>query len=95
MFGQFFEPLGIFAPGGWFPCAGAVVVLVPVDGADDDVVDAAFAIAAPPPASAPVTTRVVSRGLIRCRILLHLLRFDSPDDPDGPSEPRRRHIRVS
>jgi hypothetical protein len=35
--------------------------------------DAALANAAPPPATAPVTTKVTSMGLIRCRMFFHLL----------------------
>jgi hypothetical protein len=73
MFGQ--EPLCILAPGepaepvapvaGAFGVLGAVVdgVVVVVD-----VVEAAFAIAAPPPTSAPVA-RIPTRADLSCRIL--------------------------
>lgn len=59
MFGQFFELLPLW------PGIGAVEWVVPVVPVPVvlDVLDvAAFAIAAPPPAIAPVTARVVSRG---------------------------------
>jgi hypothetical protein len=59
--------------GAWLLCDGvvAVVDVVGVVAVDDgvDVVElAAFASAAPPPATAPVTTSAVSTGLIRCRM---------------------------
>jgi hypothetical protein len=37
------------------------------------VEDAALANAAPPPATAPVTTTVTSMGLMRCLMSFHLL----------------------
>jgi hypothetical protein len=73
MFGQLRELPRICLPGAWLPWDGAVfvvgVVLLPLV----EVVDvAALAIAAPPPARAPVTARVVSNGF-RFRIFVHLL----------------------
>jgi hypothetical protein len=75
MFGQLCEPLPARPDGAWLPCAGAVrVVVVPVPLLDVVVLllDAALAIAAPPPTRAPVTTRVVIAGF-SLRIVVHLL----------------------
>jgi hypothetical protein len=72
MLGQFFELPG--RPAGCRAGAGALLPgVVSVVGAfvAVDVVDAALAMAAPPPATAPVAARVVSRVLIR--MLVHLL----------------------
>ena len=64
------------------PVGGAGVPLEPeleLDGALELVLEceldvvAAFANAAPPPTSAPVTASVVSRGLIRWLKVIHLL----------------------
>jgi hypothetical protein len=74
MLGQFWEPLPGACPGARVPGAGAALAgVVSVVGAFDavDVVEAALAIAAPPPATAPVAARVVRRDLIR--MLVHLL----------------------
>jgi hypothetical protein len=66
---------GIEAPAG---ALGRVLVelvagaLEAVDVVLEEV--AAFAIAAPPPTSAPVTASVVRMGLIRWLIMVHLLR---------------------
>ncbi len=71
MLGQLCEPLRPLAGGAWE--AGAVV-LVPLAVVLAVVLDvAAFAIAAPPPASAAVIARVLSSGLIRRGIFVHLL----------------------
>jgi hypothetical protein len=72
--GQLWEPLPRALPGGaWLPWSGAVgfvragAVLVVVDPPLVELVElddvAAFAIAAPPPAIAPVAAIVTSRGL--------------------------------
>jgi hypothetical protein len=66
---------------------------VPVEPLDDalDVVDveldevAAFAIAAPPPTSAPVTASVVRVVLNRWLIFVHLLWMAWAHDPEGAS----------
>ena len=52
---------------------GVVVVDVVVDGVVEDELDAAFAIAAPPPPMTPATPSVASMILVRF-IGLHLLR---------------------
>jgi hypothetical protein len=52
---------------------GVVVVDVVVDGVVEDELDAAFAIAAPPPPTTPATPSVASMILVRF-IGLHLLR---------------------
>lgn len=82
MFGQLCVLPRALPGGAWLPCPGAVravVVPVPLPGGAPllevvwpllDV--AALAIAAPPPASAPMTRRVVSTGL-SLRIVVHLL----------------------
>jgi hypothetical protein len=70
--------LGQLPPPGAVPRAGGVVgvdvlgAVVGVFGAVEVDV-AAFAIAAPPPATTAVTASVVSRGLILCRNEFHLL----------------------
>ena len=80
MFGQLCELLPAVPEPGCGACAGAVLPEPPVVplGAVLLVVVvvvlvelAALAIAAPPPASAPVTTRVTSRGF--SRTIVHLL----------------------
>jgi hypothetical protein len=69
MLGQLCEPLPDLPDGAWFPCPGAVgavragAVLVAVELPLVELVDvAAFAIAAPPPASAEVAAIVTSSG---------------------------------
>ena len=75
MLGQLCEPRAVLPPGPSLPGGAvrlpwgdAVVVVLGVVEELDDVEVAALASAASPPASAPVTTRVASRGLNRCRI---------------------------
>jgi hypothetical protein len=48
-------------------CGAVLVVVVDVEALDDPE-DAALAIAAPPPATAPVTASITSVALSRCRI---------------------------
>ncbi len=48
---------------------GVVRVGVPLVVPDDEPLVAAFAMAAPPPATAPVATSVASANLIRCMLL--------------------------
>jgi hypothetical protein len=78
--GQLCVPLPLAPPGAWLPGAGVVVDLVGVValgvlGVLGVLVLAALAIAAPPPASTPVTASAVNLGLRR-RMCDHLLCLD-------------------
>jgi hypothetical protein len=63
------EPLGVVGVDGVDEVDGVVAVLWLVVGVLDVDVDAAFAIAAPPAASAPVTVRAAIVVAIRLRIM--------------------------
>jgi hypothetical protein len=68
-----------------------------VVGVVDELDDAALAIVAPPPTSAPVTTRVVIRDFsLRISFLTSLLvLLGMSHDPGTAFERRRRQVRVS